>query len=356
MTPKHKVDPEQLLRHDEAVRAAVASETRGLRARVAEAEAEAEELRSLLGFYREAAEASIAPPTWEVRARKGGHSGLVVAQLTDCHFDEVVRPEEVFYLNAYNREIAERRLRVWAEKVVTLPRDYFAGVHIEGLVVLATGDILSGDIHAELRETNESPLLSSLLYWQERLIAALALLENEYDGRVAVHAVVGNHGRLTQKPVFKGRAHSNAEWLLWSTIRDRLADRKSRVSVHVSPSMDANVVLYGKNHLITHGDQFRGGSGISGVLAPLMLGTHRKGQRQTVAQMSMDLMVMGHFHQYLDLPGVIVGGSMKGYDEFAFAHNLRPEPARQALWVTTPERGKTMTMPIELQDREMEGW
>ena len=65
----------------------------------------------------------------------------------------------------------------------------------------------------------------------------------------------------------------------------------------------------------------------------------------------MDLQVLGHFHQYLDLPGVIMGGSMKGYDEYAFGLNLRPETAKQALWLTTPERGKTITMPIELQDR-----
>jgi hypothetical protein len=70
----------------------------------------------------------------------------------------------------------------------------------------------------------------------------------------------------------------------------------------------------------------------------------------------MDLMVMGHFHQMLDLPGVIVGGAMKGYDEYAFGLNLRPEQAAQMMWVQTPERGKTITIPVLLQDREAEGW
>ncbi len=53
-----------------------------------------------------------------------------MAQLTDTHFDEVVRPEEILGLNAYNREIALIRFRKWTEKVITLPRDYFAGVKI----------------------------------------------------------------------------------------------------------------------------------------------------------------------------------------------------------------------------------
>jgi hypothetical protein len=344
------------LQNEELLEAEIARSTRSLRSQVADLTAEAKELRQTLGFYDQARRAPLRPPTWEVRPRKGGHAGLVVAQLTDCHFDEVVKPEEIFGLNAYNREIAVSRFRRWTEKVVTIPRDYFAGVRIEGLVIPATGDILSGDIHAELKESNEDKLLSSVLFWIEQIMASLTLLEKEYAGRVSVHAVVGNHGRTTIKPVFKGRAHSNVEWLLWSVIRDRLHDQGSKVRVEVSDSMDLNLSIYGRNHLLTHGDQFKGGSGISGAYAPLALGSHRKGQRQALAKMPMDLMVIGHLHQYLDLPGVIMGGSMKGYDEFAFGLNLRPEFAKQALWLTTPERGKTLTMPVELQDREAEGW
>jgi hypothetical protein len=344
------------LQAEEKIEAEIQRATRSLRVQVDELTAEGKELRKTLGFFEQARKGPINPPTWEIKPRKGGHAGLVVAQLTDTHFDEVVRPEEIFGLNAYNREIALLRFRRWAEKVVTIPRDYFAGVRIEGLVIPATGDILSGDIHAELKESNEDKLLASVLFWTEQVIGVLELLEKEYAGHVSVHAVVGNHGRTTIKPVFKGRAHSNVEWLLWSVVRDRLADRGSKVRVEVSDSMDLNVPIYGRNHLLTHGDQFQGGTGISGAYAPLSLGTHRKGQRQAVAKMPMDLMVIGHMHQYLDLPGVIMGGSMIGYNEYAFGLNLRPEFAKQALWLTTPERGKTLTMPVELQDREAEGW
>jgi hypothetical protein len=345
------------LQTEERVEAEIESATRALRHEVQTLTAEGKELRKLLGFYREARSAAIAPPTWEVRPQgSSAHAGLIVAQFTDAYWDEVIRPEEIFDLNAYNREIALIRFHTWAEKVVTLPRDYFAGVRIEGLVIPATGDIFSGDIHAELKESNEDKLLASLLFWAEQMIAALELLEVEYDGKVAVHAVVGNHSRTTIKPVFKGRAHSNVEWLFWCVVRDRLADRGSKVVVEVSDSMDLNVPIYGRNHLLTHGDQFKGGSGISGAYAPLSLGQHRKGVRQEAAHMPMDLMVLGHLHQYIDIPGLIMGGSVCGYNEFAFGLNLRPEPARQALWVTTPERGKTMAMPVDLQDRVAEGW
>jgi hypothetical protein len=47
---------------------------------------------------------------------------------------------------------------------------------------------------------------------------------------------------------------------------------------------------------------------------------------------------------------------MKGYDEFAFGHNLRPEPAQQAFWVTSPEYGPTIHAPVHVQKRAEEGW
>lgn len=348
-------DLEEALKIDARVDAEVQSQTRTLRAQVNALTEEGKELRRLLGFYTQARKSPLRVPSWRVRPTKSGHAGLVVAQLTDTHFDEVIEPSEIMNLNAYDREIALSRFRRWAEKVITLPRDYVNGVRLEGIIVLATGDILSGDIHAELKESNEDALLASLLFWAEQIISAFELIERDYQ-RVDVHAVVGNHGRLTQRPVFKGRAHSNVEWLLWSIVRDRLNDRGSKVRVQVSDAMDLNVPIYGRNHLITHGDQFHGGSGISGAYAPLSLGQHRKAKRQLAAQLPMELMVMGHFHQMIDIPGLIVGGSMKGYDEYAFGLNLAPQEAGQMLWITTPERGKTVTLPVMLQDRDKEGW
>ena len=346
LTPEERMEQESWARRAE----------RELRRDLEARDTEVKELKALLGFYDSARTEAIRVKPWTVKPSQGGHVGIVVAQMADWHLDEVVKPEEVFFLNAYNRAIAKIRMQRWVEKVVTLPRDYVSGIHIEGLKVLATGDLFTGDIHAELKESNEDKLLSSMLYWMDPIISALEALEREYAGEVEVDCVVGNHGRTTIKPVFKGRAHSNVEWLFWSVVRDRLADRGSKVVVNVSDSMDLNVPIYGRNHLITHGDQFHGGTGISGAYAPLSLGQHRKGVRQQAADMDMSLMVMGHFHQFLDLPGVIMGGSMKGYDEYAFGLNLRPEEARQALWITTPERLKVMTMPVELQRRDVEGW
>lgn len=346
------------LDRDQQVERAVTKRTSFLNRRVEELSNDAAELRRQLDFFTSAREATISAPRWLAAPKKTGkHVGLVVAQMTDWHLDEVVRPQEIFDLNAYDRAIAQTRMQRWLDKVVTLPRDYVRGLSIEGLIIPATGDLFTGDIHAELKESNEDKLLASVLYWMEPMISVLEALGEEYPS-VYVAAVVGNHGRLSDRPVFKGRVHDNVEWLFWSVIRDRLKDRGSKVQVDVSTSMDLNLPIYGRNHLLTHGDQFKGGSGISGAYAPLMLGSHRKTKRQMVAQMPMETMVIGHLHQLINLPGVIMGGCMKGYDEYAFGLNLPPDPngAAQAMWITTPERAQTIWMPIYLQDRKEEGW
>jgi len=329
---------------------------RELRLQVESQAKELKELRELVGFFDAARTEPIKVPEWRSFKKNASNTGLVMAQMTDWHLGEVVKPDEVLYLNAFNEKIASMRMKRWFEKVVELPRAYLQGVKLEGIVIPATGDLFTGEIHAELTTSNYERVLQTVLNAQEPILAGFEMLDREYDGHVEVDAVVGNHGRMAKKSVFKGRVYDNFEWLFWSILRDRLKDRGSRVVVNVSTSMDMNINIYGRNYLLTHGDQFQGGTGISGAFAPLSLGSHRKGKRQAAAGMTMETMVIGHLHQLINIPGVIMGGCLKGMDEFAFGINVPPADASQAMWVTTPERAQTIWMPVFVQDRKAEGW
>lgn len=325
----------------------------------AEAERLREELKrltELVGLMQRIEGAVSQPPKWTRNVRgKAGRKGIATYQLSDTHLDEVVRPEQVEWINAYDRHIAEVRLRAWSENALELARDYVAGIEYEGAVVLATGDIFSGDIHAELRETNADTLYAGVVHWMPLLAAALDALAADF-GRLHVAAVVGNHGRNSTKPVYKNRAQSNIEWLLWRMLAMHFA-KDERLTFQVSDAMDLTVPIYGTNYLITHGDEFKGGSGIQGARAPLALGQHRTSVRQMATAHPMDVMAVGHFHQYQPpSQGLVMGGSLKGYDEYAYGRRFRPEPAQQAFWVTSPEHGPTLSAPVRVQDRKAEGW
>jgi hypothetical protein len=54
----------------------------------------------------------------------------------------------------------------------------------------------------------------------------------------------------------------------------------------------------------------------------------------------------------MQLRRVIVNGSLKGYDEYAWSGNFPFEEPRQALWLTHPKHGITISMPVHVTDSE----
>lgn len=303
----------------------------------------------------EAAEgASLQPPKWLSPAKPKRQAATLMVMLSDTHFDEVVLPDEVDGLNAYNREIAVLRLQRWSQNVVKLARHYLAGMDYDGIVVLLGGDIFSGDIHEELAQTNEDTMLGSLLFWSEQLAAALDLLAAEF-GKCHVAAVMGNHGRMSRKPRMKLRARTNFDWLLAKMIERHFAGDK-RFTFQVPESADVLVPVYGHGMLMTHGDQVTGGGGIGGIYPPIMRLRARKQQRYMATGSEFATLWMGHWHQYLSTPSLIVNGSLKGYDEYAFINNFSFEQPQQALAVVVPDRGITIQAPVFTMDRKKEGW
>ena len=270
--------------------------------------------------------------------------------LSDTHFDEVVNPAEIGYLNAYNRDIAEQRLERFTENTIKISRQYLAGVEFDGCVLFLGGDMVSGTIH-DMAETNETTAPDTALFWAEQLAGTIEALADEFK-KVHVPCVVGNHGRLTRKPRTKQRARDNWDWVIYQVLAKHFRD-DARVTFDITDGTDVLVQIYETRFLLTHGDQTNGGSGIGGIWPPIMRMVARKRVRE-----HFDTVVMGHWHQLIMAPsqGLIVNGALKGLDEYAAISNFAPERPQQALWVTTPEHGVTFTAPVFVQDRAKEGW
>lgn len=337
--------------------AEIARTNRALRSAVDEKDRQLADLTKRLGLYERLDAARLDPPDWlSPTAPSKGHRGIPSLLLTDIHWDEIVRPDQIGGINKYNRAIAEQRVKRAFTHAALLARDYLSGVTYDGFQLCLGGDLLSGIIHEELKETNEAQIMESVLSVLEPIEAGITLLAKEF-GKVHIAAVVGNHGRNSRKPKAKNRPQDNFDWLIYKLVERDLRGRRD-VTIQVADGADTQYAVYGTRYLLTHGDQFSGGSGISGLMAPLMLGAHRKTRRQSAAGQPYDIMVMGHFHQSLMFPakGLIVGGSVVGYNEYNYVNNHEPEPPQCAFWVTTPERGVTFSAPVFVQDREAEGW
>ena len=226
-----------------------------------------EELERALNLIDAATTATLQPPKWLVTPPSGRkkHATLTLL-LSDTHFDEVVLPEEVGGLNAYNRRIAELRLQAWAQNAIKIARHYLAGVTYDGVVCMLGGDLFSGDIHEELAQTNEAVILDSLLHWSEQVAAALGVLADEF-GKVHVPVVVGNHGRQSRKPRMKQRAKTNYDWLLGKMIERHFASDK-RFTFQVSENADTTGggrCTVGDKQVRAVSDNARAGKAIQGL-------------------------------------------------------------------------------------------
>lgn len=288
--------------------------------------------------------ANIKPPRWLNDTKTPGLLGTPTLFLSDLHWGEAVFKNQVNGCNEYGMSVAQRRLERVFASTNTLLRDYLKGAY-DGIVVALGGDIVSGNIHEELRETNEQQIFAIVLDALEHLTAGIRMMADEF-GKVFVPCVVGNHGRIDRKPRAKGAVRDNYEWILYQFLAREFAN-DDRVTVAVSESLDYIYKVQGLTYLLTHGDQFRGGTGITGPMVPWALGDHRKRKRQDAIKQPYDVMIFGHWHQlFWGNGGFLCNGSLKGYDEYSYRSNFPYQAPMQALWITHQEKGITFQMPV----------
>lgn len=324
-------------------------EVRALRAQLAAARRDQLDADYVRTQIIKLASAPVTPPDWLVpRKAQAGELGVPTLFASDWHWAEVVDPRQIGGVNDYNLGIAHRRARKLVERSIHLLRNCMAGAKYPGIVFALGGDMVSGDIHEELQATNEIEIMPTVLDLVGVLQWCIRQLADEF-GKVFVPCVSGNHGRNTKKIRAKGRNHTSFDWLAYGILA-KLFEGDPRVTFLIPEGPDAAWRLYGMRYLMTHGDQFRGGDGMIGALGPIIRGDHKKRSRASQIDAGYDVLMIGHFHQLIQQQRLIVNGSLKGYDEYAYANNFGFERARQALWITHPDHGITFSMPVNVDD------
>jgi predicted phosphodiesterase len=318
-----------------------------LKQEVASLRSREEELERLIKIFSFVDESNKAIPNWTTKkGQTFSKKSIATAFLSDLHLDENVKPEQINHVNGYDRDIALGRIKNFFHNTIELSRDYLQGFQYEGLVLPMGGDFFSGNIHEELTETNAGTIFESLLFWADPICAGVKMMRDAF-GRVFIPCVVGNHGRRRHKPHAKNRAQDNFDWFFYHLLRKLLADEKG-IEFVISESADQSFAVFDTRFLLTHGDQFRGGSGISGMMSPLFLGDARKRQRQASIRQPYDYLIMGHWHQLAFFQQMVINGALKGFDEYAFICNFNFEPPRQAFWINDSRHGITIKAPIHV--------
>jgi len=318
--------------------------TANLQRELDDAERMAEELAGL----RDA----ISPRNIEWALPEAGHRGssVVAVMLSDMHMGEVIDPEEVSGINAFNPDICRARVRRLFTAACHVGSRLTSDTDCKGALLILGGDMISGDIHEELRMTNALTSHEQVEAAIEEISAGVTVLQKTF-GRVHVVSVPGNHSRVTHKPTAKLYSRASYDTLIASQSAARFRDNPF-VTWQYGPDKDQSVNLFGFEHLITHGDKIgtRGGMGFAGPILPIVRGTKKIEAQQSSIGRRPDYIWHGHYHTTANAGNVMSNGSVPGYSEFASDIRASVEPPQQWLAVLHSHWGMRERVPIQLED------
>jgi len=285
---------------------------------------------------------AISIPKWVLKIGPTSNSEhLPVVVLSDFHWGESIDSERMGGANEYTIAVAQKRYRRVIAQTIDIAKNHLPRNTYPGIITLRLGDMVSGEIHADLRESNEQqpiPALRSLVETETWGLGQLA----EAFGRVHVINVNGNHARTTLKPQSKRGAHDSfdalSSWWLESIFRD-----DKRMTFYTPASGDALFAIYGRRYLATHGDRIgtKGGQGFVGPAATIVRGMKLTHDQYAAQGMPLAGMFIGHFHTALALDYGWSNGSLPGWGEFARDGRMRPAAPIQWLIFFHPRYGPT---------------
>lgn len=299
------------------------------------------------------AEQRLKPPAWAVKLARPSAPGVPMLVFSDAQWGENIQARELDGINAFNVEIAVARYRRMIEKTIDLAVGHMVNPDYPGIIYLRGGDMVSGEIHQELRETNDLQSIPAVRSLVEQECWGIEKLL-EHFGEVWVISVPGNHGRTTLKPFAKRYAETNYDtlsaWMLESYFK---AKGESRVKFWTPPSGDALFKVYGWQFLLTHGDRIgsRGGQGFIGPAATIARGMKKLRDYYIQLGITVEFIIVGHFHTRLELEYGFANGSLPGASEYARDGRMTPSAPSQWLLFVHPDHGVTARWPIFLERR-----
>ena len=296
----------------------------------------------------------VSPPAWTMPAKdttKARAAGLL--HVSDLHVGEVIRADEIGGLNSYDPEVFRRRIRrLFAAAVDILPR-WASDCRLDGVVVAVNGDLVSGDIHDELRRTNALTAHEQAYLAADEIAAGLRVLSEAF-GAVLVVFTPGNHGRTTDKTHSKRTAALSYDMLVGEMIR-RAFDSDKRVTVQLATGIEAVYPVLGWTVHQSHGDSLGtgGGKGFAGPVLPIIRGAKNVEWQAYLVRQAYDLILTAHYHTSANPGGgKLANGSVVGYGEFANRIRAGFEPPQQWLALIHERWGLRERCEIKLENPE----
>lgn len=288
--------------------------------------AEVAEERVLLAIERALADTPHDPTPLPAPPRapeQAHHSQAVI--LSDWHAGEHVDREQMNGINAFNWAILRQRVKEIHRALLSFKN---VRPHLTELQVWLLGDMVSGNIHEELRETNEVTVTQQAV-GVGHLIADLIVGLVEHYPRIKVVGIAGNHAR-TKKDHASKNVYDSLDVVAYELAKARLSVYES-VTFEIPRSAMHVQEIAGRNVLLWHGDGVR--SSMPGVpWGGIMRRWNELRKSYLQRGIVLDGLVVGHFHQANAVSGGIwMNGSLIGPNEYGLKNFGSGEDPTQLL-------------------------
>lgn len=282
---------------------------------------------------------SITPAPLLYKPSKPDNTAVTeVWHFTDWHIGEMIEKDEIEGFNDFSFDIAEKRIRTYVSKALDWTKLHRNSYSVNDLVVICTGDFISGDIHEELTRTNEFPVTLQCIKAGELLASAIATAAPYFKSVRVEFIVADNHSRLLRKPQFKEGGYNSYNYIVGKFAESVLKDHKN-VKFNLYPVVQTIIDVQGIRYLCSHGNCVKGVNGIP------YYGMQRKVGKEAFARMNMDKslhfskLILGHYHVPMKAIDYIMGGSLSGTTEFDHGCGRHCEPCQTA-WFVHPSFGE----------------
>lgn len=255
-----------------------------------------------------------------------------VLLLSDLHWGQIVRPEEVWPLsNEFNPDILQKRMKFLFDMVVAFCKKE----NINKLHIMSLGDELENDILFANQVNNISEhVVDQLMHYSEYKSAWLQELSKYLN--LEYYIVPGNHTRLTPKRKDALRDNNWTRISAWY-IKGRL-ENEQNIKIHWTDSnfCIANVMDY--RILGAHGHE---------------VGNLDRAIQEYISMfdISFDALAIGHLHspagREVHCRDVLVNGCIVGSNDFSVQIRRSSRPS-QKIFVVERGIGKTLTWDIRL--------
>lgn len=250
---------------------------------------------------------------------------------SDWHIGQKISRVETEGFNAFNFKIAERRFFQLVEDFlhwVDLNRTVYL---IKQAAIFGIGDYISGDIHDELRRTNEWPLPVQSAKAGLMMAEGLRIIAAHFDEVVLYGIGADNHARLNPKPQYKQKAANSMSFVV-HTIVDAETRKVENLKKVFAESMKYVANVNGFRFLIEHGDTTKAWNGIPQYGITRMRA--RESEKRMNTNKGFHYQAIGHWHVPNLLENkTIINGSLSGTDELDEGQGRHAKPAQVAFFV-----------------------